>query len=74
MERPADFSLMDADGGRRAVLSGDWTATAAGDAVQRLRHAIQEGGLTSLDLTTIKLKSAGRSMGARHGLGSERFR
>ena len=32
MERPADFSVMETDGGRRAVLSGDWTATAAGDA------------------------------------------
>ena len=40
MERPADFSLMDVEDGRKAVLSGDWTATSTGDAAQRLADSV----------------------------------
>lgn len=60
MERPADFSLTETEGGQQAVLSGDWTATAAGDAVKRLGEAIRSGALSGLDLTTIRrLDTAG---------------
>ncbi|MBA4012233.1 MAG: ABC transporter permease [Phenylobacterium sp.] len=60
MERPADFSLMETEGGRLAVLSGDWTATAAGDAVKRLGEAVRAGDLAALDLTTVRrLDTAG---------------
>jgi phospholipid/cholesterol/gamma-HCH transport system permease protein len=60
MERPADFSLTETEGGQQAVLSGDWTATAAGDAVKRLGEAVHSGALSGLDLTTIRrLDTAG---------------
>ena len=60
MERPADFSVMDVDGGRKAVLSGDWTATAAGDAVSRLADEMEERGLQAIDLTPVRrLDTAG---------------
>jgi phospholipid/cholesterol/gamma-HCH transport system permease protein len=60
MERPADFSLMDTESGRLAVLSGDWTATAAGDAVKRLGEAVRAEDLWALDLTTVRrLDTAG---------------
>ena len=60
MERPADFSVMETDGGRRAVLSGDWTATAAGDAVSRLVAAVRSEPLSGMDLTSIRrLDTAG---------------
>ena len=60
MERPAEFSVVEADGGRRAVLSGDWTATAAGDAVSRLVAAVQGEQLSGIDLTPIRrLDTAG---------------
>lgn len=51
---------MDAEGGRKAVLSGDWTATAAGDAVSRLADEMRDGGFQALDLTTVRrLDTAG---------------
>lgn len=60
MERPADFSVMDREGGRTAVLSGDWTATAAGDAVRRLADEMDEGGFQAIDLTPVRrLDTAG---------------
>ena len=60
MERPADFSVMETDGGRRAVLSGDWTATAAGDAVSRLVAAVRGEALSGIDLTSVRrLDTAG---------------
>ena len=60
MERPADFSVMETDGGRRAVLSGDWTATAAGDAVSRLVAAVRSEPLSGIDLTSVRrLDTAG---------------
>ncbi|WP_312163191.1 ABC transporter permease [Phenylobacterium sp.] len=60
MERPADFSLTQTEGGQQAVLSGDWTATAAGDAVKRLGEAVRSEALSGLDLTTIRrLDTAG---------------
>ena len=60
MERPADFSLMDADDGRKAVLSGDWTATSTGDAAQRLAAAVESDGLKGVDMTPVgRLDTAG---------------
>lgn len=60
MERPAEFSLMDAEDGRRAVLSGDWTATTTGQAAKDLQRAIEGDGLKGLDLTKVgRLDTAG---------------
>ncbi len=60
MERPADFSLLDAPDGRKAVLSGDWTATATGDAAKRLAEAFEAEHIEGLDLTPVRrLDTAG---------------
>ncbi|HVN00487.1 MAG TPA: ABC transporter permease [Caulobacteraceae bacterium] len=53
MARPADFSLSQAEGGRVALCTGDWTAVDMGEANERLEAALM--GLTdvTLDLTKI---------------------
>ncbi|MES2896839.1 MAG: ABC transporter permease [Pseudomonadota bacterium] len=60
MERPAEFSLVDAADGPRAVLAGDWTATSIGEAARDLYDAIVEKTAKSLDLTGVgRLDTAG---------------
>ncbi|MDP3745717.1 MAG: ABC transporter permease [Phenylobacterium sp.] len=60
MERPAEFRLVDAADGPRAVLTGDWTATSIGEAARDLYEAIVEKAAKSLDLTGVgRLDTAG---------------
>lgn len=57
MDTPADFTVQEDDSGRIVVLTGDWTATAMGEAGERLRTALGEGRgdrPVSLDLTKVK--------------------
>jgi phospholipid/cholesterol/gamma-HCH transport system permease protein len=53
MEHPADFQLLPADGGLRAVLTGDWTSRTLGGAADRLRAALEERKPEVVDLTKI---------------------
>jgi len=44
METQADFTVQEDERGRRLVLTGDWTATAMGDAAERLGQHLRAGG------------------------------
>jgi phospholipid/cholesterol/gamma-HCH transport system permease protein len=53
MASPADFNLSQGEGGRTALITGDWTAVLMGEANERLESAIGgESGIT-LDLSQI---------------------
>ncbi|MGI9168578.1 MAG: MlaE family ABC transporter permease [Caulobacteraceae bacterium] len=53
MDQPADFHLEDAEHGKTAVLTGDWTAVDMGWANERLGEAIKAGEATAIDLTQV---------------------
>jgi phospholipid/cholesterol/gamma-HCH transport system permease protein len=53
MEQPADFQLLQADGGLRAVLTGDWTSRTLGGVGDRLRAALDERKPKIVDLTQV---------------------
>jgi phospholipid/cholesterol/gamma-HCH transport system permease protein len=53
METPADFQFLQADGGLRAVLTGDWTSRTLGGAADRLRAALTDRKPKVLDLTGV---------------------
>jgi phospholipid/cholesterol/gamma-HCH transport system permease protein len=53
MDQPADFQLLQADGGLRAVLTGDWTSRAMGGAADRLRTALADRKPKIVDLTQV---------------------
>ena len=53
MDNAADFDVARGDKGRTAVLTGDWTAVALGDAGERLDAALHSEGAVALDLTRI---------------------
>jgi phospholipid/cholesterol/gamma-HCH transport system permease protein len=53
METPADFQLLQADGGLRAVLTGDWTSRTLGGAAERLRATMSDRKPKVLDLTKV---------------------
>ena len=53
MENAADFDVAQKDKGRTAVLTGDWTAVALGDAGARLDSLLHKERGLGLDLTKI---------------------
>src|SRR5579872_7480838 len=53
MDHFADFSINRGEKGRTAVLTGDWTAVAIGDAGARLDAALRSETGLALDLTKI---------------------
>jgi phospholipid/cholesterol/gamma-HCH transport system permease protein len=53
MTSPADFIVRQAEGGRTAVCTGDWTAVLMGEANERLEVALRGLSDVTLDLTTI---------------------
>src|SRR5665213_2514917 len=53
MEQSADFSLEDTDHGKRAVLTGDWTAVRMGEAPDRLAASLKGAPEATLDLTRV---------------------
>ncbi len=60
MDQPADFSVEQGEGGRAAVLTGDWTSIDLGDAGKRLRQELRDGPPGKFDLTRIgRFDSAG---------------
>ena len=60
MRLPADFALTETPDGAKAVLSGDWTATDAGDAAARLAAAARATPLQAVDLTGVgRMDTAG---------------
>ena len=60
MKLPADFALTETPDGAKAVLSGDWTATDAGDAAARLAAAARATPLQAVDLTGVgRMDTAG---------------
>ena len=48
MASPADFNLSQGEGGRTALITGDWTAVLMGEANERLESAI--GGASDVTL------------------------
>ncbi len=60
MERPADFSVMDAPGGCAIQLSGEWTGPETSLAAERLGAALKGRQIASLDLGEVnRLDTAG---------------
>lgn len=53
MSEAADFHLEDKDGGKVAVLTGDWTAVKMGQAPDRLIDALRKSPKIQIDLTKI---------------------
>ena len=53
MEHPADFIIVERDGTRSAVLSGDWTATGLQGTELRLESEMQEGGCAAIDASGV---------------------
>jgi phospholipid/cholesterol/gamma-HCH transport system permease protein len=53
MEEPADFSLVEADGGATARLTGDWTSRCLGERADALAAALRETPGVVIDLTEI---------------------
>ncbi|MGI8840114.1 MAG: MlaE family ABC transporter permease [Caulobacteraceae bacterium] len=53
MDQPADFHLDDAEHGKTAVLTGDWTAVDMGAAGERLGDAVEAGEASAIDLTRV---------------------
>ncbi|HWA61157.1 MAG TPA: ABC transporter permease [Caulobacteraceae bacterium] len=53
MHQPADFKLEERDGGRTAVLTGDWTAVWMGEANERLEDVLRGSKGIALDLTDV---------------------
>jgi phospholipid/cholesterol/gamma-HCH transport system permease protein len=60
MDRPAEFSLREADGALAAVLTGDWTAYTLGEAGADLGEALAGAKAVHLDLSGVgRLDTAG---------------
>ena len=53
MDSPAEFSVNRTDGAATAVLTGDWTAVALGDAGRRLGDALRSTQQAAMDLSGI---------------------
>jgi phospholipid/cholesterol/gamma-HCH transport system permease protein len=53
MDEPADFRLEEREAGAVAVLSGDWTATDMGGAIDRLEHALRGKSGVDIDLSGV---------------------
>src|SRR4051794_13953240 len=53
METPAEVTIEERSAGPAAVLSGDWTATELGDAVEKLRELMQSRPELTLDMHAI---------------------
>jgi phospholipid/cholesterol/gamma-HCH transport system permease protein len=53
MDQPADFRLEQRNEGAIAVLSGDWTATDMGTAIDRLEHALRGKSGIDIDLSGV---------------------
>jgi phospholipid/cholesterol/gamma-HCH transport system permease protein len=53
MDHPADFRLLEAEGGLRAELTGDWTSRSLGSAADRLRAALAARRPEVVDLTQV---------------------
>lgn len=53
MDHPADFRLLQADSGLRAVLTGDWTSRTLGSAADRLRAEMVARRPQVVDLTGV---------------------
>lgn len=53
MSGAAGFHLEDRDGGRAAVLTGDWTAVGLGHAPERLAAALAREGAQAVDMTGV---------------------
>lgn len=51
IEHPADFRLLDADGGLKAELTGDWTSRTMGGAADRLRAELASRRPKLVDMT-----------------------
>ena len=51
IEHPADFRLLDADGGLKAELTGDWTSRTMGGAADRLRAEFTSRPPQLVDMT-----------------------
>src|SRR5258708_28457726 len=53
MALPADFSVNQTEGGRTALITGDWTAILMGEANERLGAALRGLSDVTLDLSQI---------------------
>jgi len=53
MDHPADFLLLEAEGGLRAELTGDWTSRSLGTAADRLRAELAARRPKVVDLTRV---------------------
>ena len=53
MDEAAAFKIEDGEGGKRALLTGDWTATQLGQAPDRLNAELQGARNATVDLTGI---------------------
>jgi phospholipid/cholesterol/gamma-HCH transport system permease protein len=51
IEHPADFRLLDAEGGLKAELTGDWTSRTMGGAADRLRSELANRHAKIVDMT-----------------------
>lgn len=70
MDRPAEFSVEDADGGARLRLSGDWTAPSLGDAEARLGEAVAESsGKVAVDMTGVRRCDTAGAYAVLHAVG-----
>lgn len=54
MKKPADFDLQQGEHGATAILTGDWSADALGDAGSRLAQVLEGSKAVTLDLTGIR--------------------
>ena len=60
MERPADFSVMDAPDGCAVALSGEWTGQDTGTVAERMAQSVGSRSIASLDLSEVsRLDTAG---------------
>src|SRR5690349_19076081 len=69
MNERADFRLEQRDGGRTAVLTGDWTAVWMGEANERLEDVLRGTRGFALDLTQIKRCDTSGAFGVLRALG-----
>ena len=71
MDEAAAFKIEDGDGGKRALLTGDWTATHLGQAPDRLSAELQGSKDATVDLTGIGRCDTFRSMERAARVGPE---
>lgn len=53
MDTPADFKVVETDGGRGVALTGDWTVTCLNDAPSRLSDLMREDKAANLNLKKV---------------------